>query len=1124
MKRVLAFIIFCLVAFAFFASRVSSSNAQVNSQCLGFDGRVFLTNPASIWPGGTVRVSCAGRPPVCSGASTDLTPSFSGTNYSLSNCNCQVSPCLSYTLTGAAAGVCSISYSSGTCGTNGQTIGGQLASVDCPTPTPTTVTPTPSPPPLPRYSCVGASCVSNPSGLYTASDCNSNCNRYSCSSGSCVLTEGGQFSDPSCGPGCIVPPVCNSSFGTCGCSSGCRDGVNTDFSCCRRVWSACGGGSQTCFTVFGSGSNQCSPDGATQSCGGVTPSVPTPTTPLACLGSGSSCPDPLGRQCCSGTSCRGGSCRGISPPPPFCEFTALGTPKQITPGYDTSGNPSTIPNWTAAQPRYRDVDFIFNWNDGPPVRPGGGACSGSGRSFQISVGVCQDGVTVFDPSKCSTSPYYTERTPNTKSWGQSSTWVESTAPGTARFTIPAGHVNFGSIDDWVPRAACWNGSGFNCDPSEYPPAFQGAQVRTYWYQIRADCACDGFFDPKFSPIWVFTYDYAVSPVSSISGYVFNDPDRDGVFQNPPETGVANQTVFLTDTTITQTTQATTDSNGHYLFKGMQQGHNYTVGYTAPPGYIQTTPSSVVISNFSSSQTVNFGIAFPAISGTVFVDTNENGVRDPGEAGMPGVTITATDLSAGGSQTRATDGSGNYTFTTLTPFHDYQISITTPPGYFNTTPAVRYVYALSADTTVQFGIAQFQTISGLVFVDLNKNRIRDPGEPVWTGGGFTITAVSGTTGLPTGTVTYNYPAGSYTISGLSPGSYFVTMSGLPPGYFFTNPPAGAGGAFTVTVGFSICNPGTSNSAYCLAGNIFELDYGISNLFPWNQCLGSDCRVDNGYTTKIPQTAGGGGNSACVGPYAEVPNGPNNQGIVFTGATTPDFGNGSASVPNWIVGGAPPVPQEVYSPSSGIIPVSYSYYSSLVASSGLPTTPLSIVQCGAGGTGACDLSSSNLPDGIYVLNGDLTLTTGGGSYTFPPSKKFVFLIKGHLTIRTKIAVPVGSIALFATTDDIKIDRSVGESTINTADPLTASVQGVFVTNRNFVIDGINSCLVGADTRLNIAGTVIANASQQGLGVVNFRDLCAGDAYCPAYSFISRPDFILNAPDFFKKSGSVWQEVVP
>ena len=69
-----------------------------------------------------------------------------------------------------------------------------------------------------------------------------------------------------------------------------------------------------------------------------------------------------------------------------------------------------------------------------------------------------------------------------------------------------------------------------------------------------------------------------------------------------------------------------------------------------------------------------------ICGTVFYDTDNNGVQDAGEPGIPGSSVTIFYLDETGPQqiTVATNDSGLYDFGTAVPRGEYTISAQIPP--------------------------------------------------------------------------------------------------------------------------------------------------------------------------------------------------------------------------------------------------------------------------------------------------------------------------------------------------------------------------------------------------------------------------------------------------------------
>lgn len=436
-----------------------------------------------------------------------------------------------------------------------------------------------------------------------------------------------------------------------------------------------------------------------------------------------------------------------------------------------------------------------------------------------------------------------------------------------------------------------------------------------------------------------------------------------------------------------------------------------------------------------------------------------------------------------------------------------------------------------------------TVSGNVFVDANKNKKFDAGTEQNYAGGITITSVDSASGLSSGTVVVDNPsAGTYTVSGLPAGSYTISYtSTLPTGYQMTYPVNGPPPSFTVSVGTGNCSVGGSNSAVCdspASGDITSLNFGMTNSLPWVQSGGGgDIRADSGFNPGGSGGLGGGGTGASFnnpipstaslscsgGAYTSVSSGAGSPGIVYTGNGSAYFGQGSASVNNWVAGGV--TNPESFGPIGigGIIKTSYAYMQSVAQQASI--TPIDLTSdssfCSLGGLTNCRLSSS-LPHNIYVTNGSLTLTGSGtpASYTFPSNQSYIILVNGDLNIQTQLHVPVGSTVMFSVSGNINVDKSVGEIYSSTATDL----EGVYSTDKSFIIQGINDCTVGADSRLNIAGSVIVNAALGGGSVQNQRDLCANNLYCPVFSIQSRPDFILNAPNFIKKANYTWQEAAP
>lgn len=193
--------------------------------------------------------------------------------------------------------------------------------------------------------------------------------------------------------------------------------------------------------------------------------------------------------------------------------------------------------------------------------------------------------------------------------------------------------------------------------------------------------------------------------------------------DPNESGVAGETVFLYENlngvldngggTYNPTTggfdfgepHVVSAFDGRFTFTDLAPG-TYRIKVNSASGFVQDAPSyfdvtvgqSVVVS-------VDVGEGVPSsFSGTLFNDTNGNGIKDPGETGVVGQTVYA-DLTNNGiyndefnkpgygpdglplnfaEPSFVTDGSGNFTITNLGP-GTYTFRLSVPQGGVPTGP-------------------------------------------------------------------------------------------------------------------------------------------------------------------------------------------------------------------------------------------------------------------------------------------------------------------------------------------------------------------------------------------------------------------------------------------------------
>lgn len=285
--------------------------------------------------------------------------------------------------------------------------------------------------------------------------------------------------------------------------------------------------------------------------------------------------------------------------------------------------------------------------------------------------------------------------------------------------------------------------------------------------------------------------------------VWFDRNGDGT-QNAGEVGVAGVVITLTSSSgLVLTT--TTDANGLYFFDNLPLNVVYTttVGLSSlPPGTTLTTPpthSSTLTFATPVDLAYDFGVNGPGqIGDTAWFDYNANGTQQPGEYGLPGVTIRLTD-SLGGVYTTITDANGHYLFPNLLLNETYTTTVdqtTLPPGTTLTTPPSftnTLTLASPADLTHDYGVVGPGTLGDTVWFDYNGNGTQQPGEPGIPGAVVTVTDQYGSTQTAT-----TDADGHYLFTNLLLSTTYTTtldLTSLPPNTQLTTAGTHAG---TLTV--------------------------------------------------------------------------------------------------------------------------------------------------------------------------------------------------------------------------------------------------------------------------------------------------------------------------------------
>jgi len=165
---------------------------------------------------------------------------------------------------------------------------------------------------------------------------------------------------------------------------------------------------------------------------------------------------------------------------------------------------------------------------------------------------------------------------------------------------------------------------------------------------------------------------------TIRGTVFNDIDLDGI-RNPEDAGLPDATVYidannngaLDDDEVSTVTAV----DGSYFFH--VEGGTYIIRQIPPNGFTQTSPDTpdsqmAIIEIGSVVNDVDFGNdGFSdfnnSISGFVYLDLNNDGIRNANEQGISGATVTlsgADDIGTPVSRVLQTGEDGSYGFENL----------------------------------------------------------------------------------------------------------------------------------------------------------------------------------------------------------------------------------------------------------------------------------------------------------------------------------------------------------------------------------------------------------------------------------------------------------------------------
>ncbi len=347
----------------------------------------------------------------------------------------------------------------------------------------------------------------------------------------------------------------------------------------------------------------------------------------------------------------------------------------------------------------------------------------------------------------------------------------------------------GTLDPGEPGVPGWeiwlNGEGpYLTDTNGY---FEFTCLRCGDYLLR-EGSVEGWYPTGATEVNIhlesngsFVADFLNSRMGRISGWKYEDPDRDGVHDDgePPMPGV---TIELRDKDGAFIDSTVTVAGGYFEFAGLAAGE-YIVAELVPDGYAPTVPPETAV-NLASGGSVEVMFlnaeTHCSISGTKWDDLDGDGIAGASESGLEGITI---QLWSGDTlvETTITGIDGKYLIGGIEP-GDYLVREVVPGGMYATSPTdITVVLEPGEDVTgVDFLNARHGSISGTKWDDPDADGVHqatEAGVP-----GVTITLSRNGATLATATTA---AGGTYNFGGLAAGKYTVTET-LPSGFANTTP--------------------------------------------------------------------------------------------------------------------------------------------------------------------------------------------------------------------------------------------------------------------------------------------------------------------------------------------------
>lgn len=332
--------------------------------------------------------------------------------------------------------------------------------------------------------------------------------------------------------------------------------------------------------------------------------------------------------------------------------------------------------------------------------------------------------------------------------------------------------------------------------------------------LALDLPGDNYVPPSTIPLTdmtagaIFKLTQEPLPIT-ISGTVFEDQNLNNS-QDAGDNGIANVNLALlkldNGSYVATGNTATTDANGFYKFENVLPGE-YRIVETQPSPYFSVgakagtvdgqtrgvvtnvnTLSSITLLGGEDSIRNDFAEALPAtLSGYVYHDRNDNGLKESGEVGISGVSVQVQHLPTSGPAPTPivvqTDSNGFWTATGLQP-GNYRVTEVHPTNWIDGKDApgnaggtaqnpgdqITGIQLISDQSGVNYNFGELLpgSIQGRVHLTLDGDCEYEPGDPplegvtVWLLDGQGVRIRSTTTDAN----------GEYFFTDLAPGTYGV----------------------------------------------------------------------------------------------------------------------------------------------------------------------------------------------------------------------------------------------------------------------------------------------------------------------------------------------------------------